>query len=83
MATSLQQEWLDSLVLEPTPLVDQAVTMCEHHHDLTCNMYAGDGLRQRLPINYMGTGDDLLWTGGATMAEYSVSLHVNSTQCSL
>jgi len=29
MATSLQQEWLGSLVLEPTPLVDQVVTMCE------------------------------------------------------
>ena len=79
MATSLQQEWLDSLVLEPTPLVDQAVTMCEHH-DLTCNMYAGDGLRQGLLINYMGIGGDLLWTGGASMAKYSVSLHVNSTQ---
>lgn len=79
MATSLQQEWLDSLVLEPTPLVDQAVTMCEHH-DWTCNTYAGDGLRSGLPINYMGVGGDLLWTGGATMAEYSVSLHVISTQ---
>ncbi len=38
MATSLQQEWLGSLVLEPTPLVDQAATMCEEQLTLRLDM---------------------------------------------
>ena len=38
MATNLQQEWPGSLVLESTPLVDQAVTMSEKQLTLRLDM---------------------------------------------
>jgi hypothetical protein len=43
-------------------------------------MYADDGFGQGLPIDCVGIGTDLVWTGGAAMAVYCVSLQLNSTQ---